>query len=161
MTYSGGVSQNRKRPPLSLRSVRLIWHSIGHWPNDSSASICACSCDAPVEARVVSPVRWISSGQNALADAPSRGDADRFVAARAQYLANLPPSRPNWFPADIPFRPEGARSFAVLGAGSQLYDLAVHLGFEHDERPSLGLEQVEGILQSLRREFIVSASGGH
>jgi hypothetical protein len=104
-------------------------------------------------ARLTSSLTWIKSEDNALSDAPSRGDQQQFSNALAAYTANLPSSAPAWWPAMLRYEPAARRPFTSCRAGSALFSLVHDLGRGHVQGVQVDAQQVALLLEGIRAEL--------
>ncbi len=123
------------RDPQSSAILRFIWR-------------------VTTTARLTSSLTWIRSEDNALSDAPSRGDQQQFSNALAVYRANLPNSAPAWWPALLRYEPAARRPFTSCGAGSALFSLVHDLGRGHVEGLHVDAQEVAVLLRAIQKELI-------
>ncbi len=104
-------------------------------------------------ARLTSSLTWVRSEDNALSDAPSRGDQLQFSNALEVYTTNLPSSAPAWWPAMLRYEPAARRPFTSCGAGSALFSLVHDLGRGHVQGVQVDAQQVALLLGAIRAEL--------
>ncbi len=103
--------------------------------------------------RLRSSLTWIRSEENALSDAPSRGDQLQFTDALGVYSSNLPLSAPAWWPAMFRYEPAARQPFATLNAGSALWSLVHNLGGDNVEGLCVNAQEVDLLLRAVRAEL--------
>jgi hypothetical protein len=107
-------------------------------------------------ARVNCSVSWIPSGDNALSDAPSRGDQHSFSRALVEYHAHRLSNSsvaPAWWPRHVRYEPAPGRAFAACDSGSAFGAVADDLGTVDITKVPIDDQEVAGLLQRVRALF--------
>lgn len=101
---------------------------------------------------------YIRSEDNVMADAASRLNPALYLKGFNDYIANMPPDRPNWWPGGRPFPP--SPTFYLVDQHSPLGRLAEDLGSDDGRRLAVSPQQVEHLLQEVRGQLLSAFTTG-